>query len=120
MTSRPALTGSKRIKCVSLRLLSILATFLCAQYAQACAAGESSTALYDVQLDSNRRVMMRDNVELSADIYHPAAAGRFPVILVRTPYNKSSDFKNRLFLTQGRYFAARGYVYVAMDVRGRG
>jgi putative CocE/NonD family hydrolase len=61
---------------------------------------------------------MRDGVELSADIYRPAAAGQFPVILTRTPYNKSTERGNHL--TVGRYFAAHGYVYVAMDVRGRG
>jgi len=61
---------------------------------------------------------MRDGIELSADIYRPDTGGRFPVILARTPYNKSTERGNHLGL--GRYFASRGYVYVAMDVRGRG
>ena len=61
---------------------------------------------------------MRDGVELSADITRPAAEGRFPVILARTPYNKASGGKDRVELV--RYFASRGYVFVAMDVRGRG
>jgi putative CocE/NonD family hydrolase len=73
---------------------------------------------YDVKLEFNERVPMRDGVELSADIYRPAAAGQFPVILTRTPYNKSTDRGNHLGV--GRYFATHGYVYVAMDVRGRG
>jgi hypothetical protein len=59
---------------------------------------------------------MRDGVELSADVYRPDAAGKFPVILTRTPYNKNGAGP----LNQGRYFASRGYVFVAMDVRGRG
>ncbi|MBI3666159.1 MAG: CocE/NonD family hydrolase [Acidobacteria bacterium] len=59
---------------------------------------------------------MRDGVELSADIYRPDVAGRFPVLLARTPYNKTSKGT----LNQGRYYASHGYVYVAMDVRGRG
>jgi putative CocE/NonD family hydrolase len=80
----------------------------------------SSKPEYKVQIEFDQRVKMRDEVELSADIYRPAASGRFPAILVRTPYNKGSDSKSQLFLTQGRYFASRGYVYVAMDVRGRG
>ena len=46
------------------------------------------------------------------------AEGRFPVILARTPYNKASGGKDRVELV--RYFASRGYVFVAMDVRGRG
>jgi putative CocE/NonD family hydrolase len=61
---------------------------------------------------------MRDGVELSADIDRPAAAGQFPVILTRTLYNKSTERGNHLGI--GRYFASHGYVYVAMDVRGRG
>ncbi|MGE5646397.1 MAG: CocE/NonD family hydrolase [Acidobacteriota bacterium] len=68
----------------------------------------------DVTIDFNRRVKMRDGVELSADIYRPEPAGRYPVILSRTPYVKAS------MLGQGRHFASHGYVFVAMDVRGRG
>ncbi len=87
-------------------------------FAQAGTPG--SKAEFQVRIDFNQRVKMSDGVELSADVYRPEAEGRFPVILVRTPYNKGSEFKNQVYLTEGRYFAARGYVYVAMDVRGRG
>lgn len=73
---------------------------------------------YEVKIEFNERVAMRDGVELSADIYRPNASGAFPVILTRTPYNKSTERGNHLGV--GRYFASRGYVYVAMDVRGRG
>jgi putative CocE/NonD family hydrolase len=75
-------------------------------------------AEYEVKIEFNERVSLRDGVELSADIYRPAAAGQFPVILTRTPYNKSTERGNHLVV--GKYFASRGYVYVAMDVRGRG
>ncbi|PYM53909.1 MAG: hypothetical protein DMD79_25505, partial [Candidatus Rokuibacteriota bacterium] len=34
-------------------------------------------------------VPMRDGTVLYADVYRPAAAGRYPVILLRTPYNKA-------------------------------
>ena len=76
-----------------------------------------------VRIEFDVRVAMRDGVRLSADIYRPddrdsAGAGKFPVILARTPYNKSTERGNHLQL--GRYFASRGYAYVAMDVRGRG
>ena len=59
---------------------------------------------------------MRDGVELSADVYRPDAAGRFPVIINRTPYTKTSAGT----LTLAKYFVSHGYVFVAMDVRGRG
>lgn len=71
---------------------------------------------YDVKIEFNRRVPMRDRTELSADIYRPDATGRFPVILARTPYTKTSASTLKI----ARYFVSRGYILVAMDVRGRG
>jgi putative CocE/NonD family hydrolase len=61
------------------------------------------------------RVPMRDGTELSADVYRPDADGRFPVILVRTPYSNNTDRYPDL----GRFFAARGFALVVQDVRGR-
>jgi uncharacterized protein len=63
-------------------------------------------------------VAMRDGVKLATDVYFPAKEGvrlegRFPVILTRTPYNKTGGKK------QGEYFARQGYVFVAQDCRGR-
>ena len=69
-----------------------------------------------MKIEFNRRVHMRDGVELSADVYRPDAAGRFPVIINRTPYTKA----NAALLNIGKYFVSHGYVFVAMDVRGRG
>jgi putative CocE/NonD family hydrolase len=74
----------------------------------------SSQPGYRVWIDFNRRVPMRDGVELSADVYRPDTAGRFPVVLMRTPYTKPGA------LAAGRNWASRGYVFVALDVRGRG
>jgi len=56
---------------------------------------------------------MRDGVVLKADIYRPRADGKYPVLLQRTPYDKT--------YTQGfgMKAAARGYVVVVQDVRGR-
>lgn len=71
---------------------------------------------YSVKIEFNKRIKMRDGVELSADIYRPDSEGKFPVILSRTPYNKNGQRA----LEFGRYFASHGYVYIEMDVRGRG
>jgi putative CocE/NonD family hydrolase len=92
----------------------LLASTLC------CDAQKSadSAPTYQLKIDFNQRVKMRDGVELDADVYRPDATGKFPVIIARTPYNKSTETGNHLAM--GRYFAARGYVYVAQDVRGRG
>src|SRR5437868_5999139 len=74
----------------------------------------------EIRIDFNRRVPMRDGITLSADVYTPAnrsgEAKQFPVILTRTPYLKLSEG----MLGVAKYFAERGYVFVAMDVRGRG
>jgi putative CocE/NonD family hydrolase len=68
-----------------------------------------------------RDVMMplRDGVKVAADIYHPADGGRplegrFPALLTRTPYSKGDGNS-----AEGLYYAARGYVVVANDTRGR-
>jgi putative CocE/NonD family hydrolase len=97
------------------RVLIMLCTVL--PWATAIGANLSAPT-YTVKIEFSTRVKMRDGVELSVDIYRPDGDGRFPVILSRTPYNKSTPRGGHLDL--GRYFAARGYVYVAMDVRGRG
>ncbi len=74
--------------------------------------------LYEVNVENNVWVTMRDGVRLATDIYRPARHGqpldgRFPVILTRTPYNKDGS------RSVGHYYAARGYVFVAQDTRGR-
>ena len=71
---------------------------------------------YPLKIEFNRRVRMRDGVELSADVYRPDAPGKFPVIINRTPYTKT----NASTLNFGKYFVSNGYIFVAMDVRGRG
>lgn len=76
----------------------------------------SDQQTYEVAIDFNRRVPMRDRTELSADVYRPKAPGRFPVILNRTPYTKTSSSNFKI----AQYFVAHGYVVVFMDVRGRG
>ena len=51
------------------------------------------SAEFGVVVEKNVMIPMRDGVRLAADIYRPArdgkpAAGRFPTLLTRTPYNK--------------------------------
>jgi uncharacterized protein len=59
-------------------------------------------------------VPMRDDVQLSADVYLPdEGSGPWPVLLARTPYD------NTLLWEIGCFWAQNGYVYVAQDVRGR-
>ena len=63
-------------------------------------------------------VPMRDGVRLAADLWLPRAPGRYPVILVRTPYLKAMEALE--VPKWADYFASRGYVFAVQDVRGRG
>src|SRR5882762_2638695 len=70
---------------------------------------------YAVTIEHNVVATMRDGTALRADIYRPAAEGKFPVLLRRSPYDKSNpDATGFAFKA-----AARGYVVVDQDVRGR-
>src|ERR1017187_8939770 len=68
---------------------------------------------YAVIIERGIAVKMRDGVTLRADVYRPKADGKFPVILTRTPYDKTGNLGTCMRV------AAAGYVCVAQDVRGR-
>ena len=77
-----------------------------------------SIAVAQVRQQFGVMTPMRDGVRLSSDIWMPEAPGRYPVILIRTPYLKTMEFAR--FPDIGAHYAARGYVLVVQDVRGRG
>src|SRR5438093_10972781 len=73
---------------------------------------------YEVIIEKNIFAPARDGVRLALDLYRPSkdgspVNGKFPTLLVRTPYDKSGG------LADGQYFASRGYVVVINDTRGR-
>ena len=78
-----------------------------------CVSAHADANQYAVTYERNVAVKMRDGVILRADIYRPAADGKFPVLLQRTPYNKDNgvDF--------GLMAATHGFVVIFEDVRGR-
>jgi uncharacterized protein len=69
---------------------------------------------------------MRDGTLLAANVYLPAGAGPWPVILERTPYLKDPDpAKVPPQMLQGligavNKYTAAGYAFVVEDVRGKG
>ena len=77
------------------------------------AAKAGAAESQEVRIEKNVAAKMRDGVTLRADIYRPKKEGKFPVLLVRTPYDKNTE------MGFGMRAAARGYVVVAQDVRGR-
>jgi putative CocE/NonD family hydrolase len=78
-----------------------------------CGPRLAAAEKYEVTVERNVPAKMRDGVTLRADIYRPKADGKFPVLLVRTPYDKTQE------MGFGLRAAARGYIVVAQDVRGR-
>ena len=95
-------------------LRSVLTAFLFAACAsQISPVSRADTNKYEVTVERGVAAKMRDGVTLRADIYRPKAEGKFPVLLVRTPYDKTGE------MNFGLRAAVRGYVVIAQDVRGR-
>lgn len=81
-----------------------------------CAFGQDA---YEVLVTPDQMIPMRDGVKLATDIYRPAkngapVEGKFPTLLMRTPYNKSDGRESF-----AEYFVSHGYVFIVQDVRGR-
>ena len=60
----------------------------------------------------------RDGVKLAANVFLPAGAGPFPVVLSRTPYLK--DALGDLAGYSAQKYTDAGYAFVMQDVRGKG
>lgn len=78
------------------------------------AAGALAAAPDRISKSFSVAVPMRDGVRLAANIFRPQDAGRYPTILVRTPYGKG-----RGLAPNYQAFVERGYAVVIQDVRGR-
>jgi uncharacterized protein len=93
----------------------VLLLALCHVFASAHPIRAQQQQSYEVVTQNGVAMTTRDGVKLFADIYRPRAEGKYPVILMRTPYDKSVGW------AAGPAFqlAAHGYVAVVQDVRGR-
>ena len=74
--------------------------------------GAVSDSQYAVTEDTLVFMKTRDGARLASYVARPVGAGPFGVVLQRTPYT-------RILHPAGRYWAARGYIFVAQHVRGR-
>ncbi len=72
-------------------------------------------SLREIRIDRHQAVPMRDGVRLYADVYRPAAEGRWPTLVVRTPYGVQRDGVHAAMIR----FAQNGYAVLIQDVRGR-
>jgi len=78
--------------------------------------------MFEVKVHYNVRLIMRDGIELSANLWFPIAPHTdrvFPAILEMIPYRKD-DWRYVTDHQHGTYFAQRGYVFCRVDVRGTG
>ena len=82
-----------------------------------CAAGqtEGEMVLEQIRIQRYTATPMRDGVKLYSDLYLPARQGRFPVIVIRTPYGTQRDGMHQTAI----FFAQRGYAVLFQDTRGR-
>jgi putative CocE/NonD family hydrolase len=80
-------------------------------------AGCGGSKTGSIFIEKNVAVPMRDDVILRADVRRPASAGKYPVLVFRTPYSKDEgDPDNEKTFTEA---VKRGYAMVIQDVRGR-
>jgi len=101
--------GSVRIACALLVVL-----FVC----PIAGAAEASAPVNGIKLRSNVKVPMRDGIHLAADIYRPAAPGKFPCLMMLSPSWKQRPGD----VDSAVYYAKRGYavplwIHVAATIR---
>ena len=68
-----------------------------------------------IMIDAHVAIPMRDGVKLFGDVYRPKREGKFPAIIIRTPYGVQRDGSHQA----PTMFARQGYVAMMVDVRGR-
>lgn len=79
-----------------------------------CQTKQISDTDYNVIEELDVKVPMRDGVLLSTNIYRPDMPGRYPVLLMRSPYGNGGKGNQ-----SAAYSVRRGYVVVLQDTRGR-
>ena len=71
-----------------------------------------------VRFDQDVEILLRDGTKTYADVYRPSKLGKYPVLLTRTPYDKSSA-ASKTGTVDAVLAASQGYAVVIQDVRGR-
>ena len=89
-------------RCVSMLFLAVML----------CVVVRAQTP-YRVTIQQGVSVKMRDGVSLVADVYRPVSDEKFPVLLERTPYNRTDE------VGMADKMASHGYIVVLQDTRGR-
>ena len=104
------------IRCSSRWLRVALVASALAVFASSAAARPADGAC-QTELQLNVGAKMRDGATLYADVYRPKAAGSYPVILMRLPYNKEAA--QTYVYAPPTFYASHCYIVVIQDVRGQ-
>jgi putative CocE/NonD family hydrolase len=80
------------------------------------AASRSAESPAPIRHIEGLKTTMRDGVTLVSDLWLPAAEGKYPVILMRSPYRMRSGH----FAELAEFYARHGYATVIQDSRGTG
>ncbi len=89
---------------------------------------------YDITVDRDVYVTMRDGVKLAINIFRPDASGKFPALLAMSGYGKeemellmppqplarSAVWDGNIEAGDYKDIVPRGYVHIIGDVRGAG
>jgi putative CocE/NonD family hydrolase len=98
--------------------IAIAAAVLAGSAAPTRVAAQDGEKYEAILMQRNLMVPMRDGKKMATDIYLPGHNGvavnaKFPVLLQRTPYDKTAVQK------AAEYFTQHGYAVAVQDIRGR-
>src|SRR5262249_26145611 len=110
----PMFGGENLMKRASILRASLLFCLLAA-ITIIVSTNDASSALNEIRILCYQPVPMRDGVKLYADVYLPRAEGRYPTLVVRTPYGVQRDGVHETMIK----FAQKGYAVVMNDKRVR-
>lgn len=74
-----------------------------------------SPKVHNVRFLYDQKAPMRDGVRLSTDVFLPDTPGRWPTIVLRTPYQSLWS----RWIKHAIWWAERGYAFVIQDCRGK-
>ena len=72
---------------------------------------------YEVTVDEGLELRLAEGVVLRSTVWRPRGRGSYPVLLIRTPYNRQHG-QDHVF-AHPSWYASFGFAVVAQDVRGR-
>lgn len=84
-----------------------------------CTSLRPADPMTTLVVDTDVRVPTRDGLTLATTLFRPAGPGRWPAVLMRTPYDRTS-YASETLQVHASALASAGYAVALQDVRGRG